>query len=285
MLEVAQIVASRRQVDGDRGYIDWTQRELVDIVRELSGGKTLVVRDHGGPDQGWGGDDGTASFDADVVAGFNGLHLDVCKLTGQGRDYTTRTAVVRDLAERYINAGVFLEVGGEHTPWDENRELAAAACGSGANVRCVVADIGTHVWADSQIGAVRSHAVLQRQYLEAMNLGLLLKAHNMDYINRYHQYGLEGIVSMYNLAPELAAVEIDALLMVLTGSQASDVLNIAYDKGEWRRWFETGEGTWFQRARCGARYILETPEVRRLKITPGDEDFIRRRIADAIKHG
>src|SRR5262245_14331805 len=80
-LKVPQIVASRRQVNESGGYIGWTPEQLVVIVRELSGGVTDVIRDHGGPFQdGSDDDDWERAFDIDVAAGFDGLHIDVSKL-------------------------------------------------------------------------------------------------------------------------------------------------------------------------------------------------------------
>lgn len=86
-------VATPRQVDGNRGYTGWSQRELVEFVdavceREGYDGEYLVARDHGGPYQSTrnrGDSDvpleeamgfAMETFRDDVEAGFDVLHVD-----------------------------------------------------------------------------------------------------------------------------------------------------------------------------------------------------------------
>lgn len=86
-------VATPRQVDGNRGYTGWSQRELVEFVdsvceREGYDGSYLVARDHGGPYQSTrdrGNSDvsleeamayAMETYQDDVEAGFDVLHVD-----------------------------------------------------------------------------------------------------------------------------------------------------------------------------------------------------------------
>lgn len=278
-LQVPQIVASRRQVDTSKGYTGMTQWELVDLVRNLSKGQTAVVRDHGGPLQGWGGDDGVASLDADVTAGFDGLHLDVCRLSVQDRE-----PALFELAKRYRNHP-HLEVGGEHDAWLHNIDLYWAAHNAGARPKWIVAEAGTFVWAERQRPVMEPLTSVVVQSLEAHRHGLRLKAHNADFMLRSRSEVI-SVVDAYNLAPELAVVELDALLMVLPCSRGTALLEQGYLLAEWKRWFDEDQGTWFERARCGARYILEDPAIREItKLDAASEEFVRRRIEHAIKNG
>src|SRR5512143_2767746 len=254
-LKVAQIVASRRQVDTTRSYTRMTQADLVVRVRLLSEGATRVVRDHGGPGQGWGGDDGVASFDADVVAGFDGLHIDVCRLPPNERLTTLKT-----LAQRYRECQ-HIEIGGEHDTWFHNVQLLRAAREVGARPSWVVAEAGTFVWAEHQRPVPQPFVPLFEQAVQAKALGVKLKAHNADFMLRSRSHVME-LTDAYNLAPELATVELDALLAALSLKRGTWLLERGYASGEWRRWFNDNEGTWFERARCGARYILEEPDAR-----------------------
>ena len=92
-LQVHQIVASRAQVNETGGYTGMTSRELVEIVKQQGNGKTEVVRDHGGPLQSGFNDDGIESLQDDVNAGFDGLHLDVCKLPRADQPKTLRALI------------------------------------------------------------------------------------------------------------------------------------------------------------------------------------------------
>ena len=111
-LRVCQVVASRRQAgEFTPGYTGHTSATLVQAVKDLSGGATLVVRDHGGPYQnGDEDDDWTAAFDADVDAGFDVLHLDV-SLLPRGE----QPAELARLCRRY-GGRIAVEVGGERDP-------------------------------------------------------------------------------------------------------------------------------------------------------------------------
>jgi hypothetical protein len=275
-LRVHQIVASRRQVGEVRpGYTGYTSESLARAVRELSGGATTVVRDHGGPYQnGDSGDDWTAALDADVAAGFGGLHLDV-----SGLPQDKQPAELARLCQRYAGKAA-IEVGGERDTqgWLYSLlEIALKECQPYA----AVAALGGNIHADRQCGALISEAAaaaIDRVYACEQ---VVVKAHNLDWLGRRHSYRLNGL---YNVAPEFGNVEIDAWLQVLPYDAGQEMLGFAYRTGAWRRWFAYGEGTFFERARAALRYHLETPPVARV-LALYDDGHVRRTIADAITCG
>jgi hypothetical protein len=277
-LQVAQIVASRRQVDVTRGYTGWSQRQLVELVHRLSRGETKVVRDHGGPNQGWDADDGIQSLREDRDAGFHGLHLDVCKLP-RSRQVET----IQDLAREFGGKMTpWIEIGGEHERWEWNIELFKrySDVRGTSSPMTIVLDTGTFAWADRQCGVVRTKGrrAIQNQRAWAHQHAVSTKAHNCDWLHRTNLH----LADYYNLAPELAQVEITALLTVLTRTDAEMVLNAGYDSREWERWFKTGEGTHLERARCGLRYVVNKLSI---GLAAKEEEFVREAIADAIKRG
>ena len=121
-LRVAQVVASRRQVgEFAPGYTGYTSASLVQAVKELSGGATQVVRDHGGPYQnGDRDDDWAAALDADTDAGFDVLHLDVSALP-----WGEQPGELARLCGRY-GGRIALETGGER----DSRSTWTRCCGS-----------------------------------------------------------------------------------------------------------------------------------------------------------
>lgn len=267
-LQVHQIVASRRQVDIGGGYTGLDQQALVRLVRELSDGKTQVIRDHGGPEQGALYDDGVDSLDADVKAGFDGLHLDVCKLP-----LAEQEKRLSELVRRY-RSSTNIEIGGEHDEQKWNERLLEA---SGIEPSYLVIGFNSFVWADRQIGrplSLRKVKAISERY------GFKTKIHNADWLGYRQRYA--DAVGAYNIAPEFARVEIDALLTVLPFTTARSLLTRAYASEKWGRWFNTDQGTWDERARCALRYIINDVNV---QITSDMEEYVRGRIRDALVRG
>lgn len=281
-LQVHQILASRRQVDTGGGYIGMDQFELVSTVNRLSDGRTQVVRDHGGPNQGGKKDDGTESFDVDVRAGFHGLHIDVCNVPE-----VDQTSTLVKLATRYARGtqAVSIEVGGEHTDTHWNIHLLNAVLDAGVTPMYCVINPGTHVWRDRQFGRPMSPATVKQYVSQVSRLAdwVGTKMHNADWWGDRHSY--DGILDAYNVAPEYGMIEVDALLTVLPGYCAQRLLNMAEETESWTRWFKPGEGTWLDHAKCALRYHLEDPEFADLlTLMPSQELFVRGCVRDAIKN-
>ena len=273
-LRVAQIVASRRQVDIGSGYIGLDQRALVKLVKGLSGRQTRVVRDHGGPLQGGTEDDGVASFDADVAAGFDILHLDVSALP---RDEQPETLL--RLIDRY-GSQIAFEVGGERDEQDWLSELTHAIFLAQCVLpETVVIEAGGHIWADRQCGFFQAPEKIKTATDLFHKSGIKVKAHNMDWAGCRQQYA--KTLDYYNIAPEFSDVEIRAILTILDRDVALPVLYRAYDSMKWVRWFGDNEGTWLERACCAMRYTMdELP-----KLTLSQDAFVRSQIRAAIKRG
>lgn len=273
-LQVAQIVASRRQVDIGGGYIGLDQSSLVKLVRGLSGRRTQIVRDHGGPLQGGTQDDGIASFDADVAAGFDVLHIDVSALP---REKQPRTLL--GLIERY-GSQIRFEIGGERDEQEWLSRLTRVVSSARYVLpETVVIEVGGHIWADRQCGFFQAPEKVETAIDWFHRNGIKVKAHNMDWAGCRNQY--DDILDYYNIAPEFSDVEVRAILTVLDQDVAESVLHRAYASMKWRRWFGDDEGTWLERACCGVRYMLEELPV----LTPSQETFVRSQIRAAIKRG
>jgi hypothetical protein len=277
-LRVAHIVASRRQVDGFHGYTGLNQRELVELVDRLSNQHTRVVRDHGGPMQGPFVDDGVESLRKDVEAGFHALHLDVSKLP-----HNEQVKALCELVATFRE--VPLEVGGERDEWSWNKQLLHIARDMADKPVTVVMDTGCKIWNDRQVGSLAPDFALKMRVAEMDRMGAVAtKAHNCDWLCGSKRRDLP--VAYYNLAPELAQVEIDALLTVLPSHVSMALLREAYNSKAWTRWYHETEGTWFERARTAVRYIIDSHRTRlEYFISSEEEDFIRTRIADAIQCG
>lgn len=276
------IVASRRQVDVGGGYTGWDAAGIAAVIHAYPDAK--IVRDHGGPNQGGKHDNGVASFDADVDAGFDRIHIDVCQA---GNDVDILSYLVR----RYAGM-IELEVGDEHAQQSTNNLLIETAVrvakGSDTPMWGVIST-GNYVWADRQIGTPVPPAELRfaaNKYRNAF--GVKTKAHNADWQGNRLNDLYTSTLDEYNLAPEIGAVEIDALLTVLPGETSADLLDYAYDDGAWQRWFATSEGTWLQRAKCSLRYLRNDDRVKYLldEVYDAEVDaFVRKQVRDALNAG
>lgn len=275
-LGVYQIVASRRQVgETAPGYTGLTSASFAELVRKLSVERTQVVRDHGGPYQsGNPNDDWEFAFDADVAAGFDTLHIDVCKLPPN-----EQPVILTQLCQKYQDQAR-IEIGGERDS-QEHLNMLMTCVLRVCQPKAAVADLGGHIWADRQYGALipaQRARDLGSQYASA---GVMIKAHNCDWIGGRRDYFLDGL---YNVAPEFGNIEVDAWLRLLDYADAQDIMNWAYTTGDWTRWFNVGEGTTFERSRAALRYHLETPRVKGI-LEAYDDLYVRETIRDAILRG
>ena len=273
---VAQIVASRRQVgEFEPGYTGYTSATLVETVAKLSGGNTEVVRDHGGPYRnGDPDDDWVKALDADVDAGFSGLHLDVCELS-----HDEQAPELAKLCRRYAGR-VDIEIGGERDIQGRLYALLEAAEAE-CSPRVAVAQFGGHIWADRQCGALISADRASAIGTIYGSHQVVAKAHNFDWAGGRQDYSVGGY---YNVAPEFGNVEVDAWLRLLPYEEGKLILTIAHGTGVWMRWFGMKEGTWLDRARCALRYHLEYPPIAEY-LHRYDDGPVRGAIADAIARG
>jgi hypothetical protein len=279
-LGVAQVIASRRQVNGNGGYTGMTQRDLVNLVHHHSGGKTAVVRDHGGPHQnGETTDDWLAELNDDVIAGFDGLHLDVSQLP-----------VDKQVDELVRLAGLYghsvkIQVGGERDIQEWLNVLLAATLARGVTPsHCVIA-MGSRVMRDKQGGRLLTAMeakLITKCYRE---LGVKSVAHNMDWVPDRSVF--TGAISAINLAPEIAVTETDAWLRAMPLGDARNMLDTGYESKAWTRWFRPADGTRFERARCGLRYIWAglLPQLQQRSWYTEAEEYVRGEVRDVITAG
>jgi hypothetical protein len=289
-MKIPQIIASRRQVDIGDGYTGYDQRKLAQVVHDLSDGETEVWRDHGGPGQGYNDDDGIESFNADIAAGWHGLHIDVCKVPEKDQIDT-----LINLVDKYRNSSLTrwaglpakrrlkIDIGGEHDPRYWNNALLAAVQDKFDDFKPAhfVINIGTYVWGDRQVGIPMQASEVNHEISQWHTRGIGTRLHNADWFGARRRYAFDAV----NIAPEIAQIETDAMLVVMSLADASSLLDYAYASGHWKRWFSSG-GSWFERARCAVRYVFREHEAIQLTRFDADQEhYVRERIRDALKQG
>jgi hypothetical protein len=280
-LGVAQIIASRRQVNAGGGYTGLTQRDLVKTVQDINP-TVKIIRDHGGPYQnGDPHDNWVRELDEDERAGFDGLHLDVSTLP---RDDQVKE--LQRLVNRYATSGVTsIQIGGERDSQAWLFVLLAATLAAGAHPSHCVTALGGHVHADRQCGELLSVPEARHVTLMYHALGVKTVAHNTDFCDR-GKYS--SAVDAMNVAPEFGVIETDAWLRAAGPDVASELLKSGYESQRWLRWFGAGSrGTRFERARCGLRYIWAEllPDLQQAEWYPRAEQYVRQEVSDAIAAG
>lgn len=277
-LNVHQIVASNAQVNPDGGYTGITSKELVQTVKERSS-TTQIIRDHGGPRPGVNMIQATHELNADLNAGFTGLHLDVCQLSRADQPHALRTLYAS------FSGKCPLEVGGEHDEPDWNSVLYDVVSTSVYPPTYAVVSMNTYAWADKNYGI--PYAVdRMKYYVRDLHIrGIKTKAHNMDHVaNRRETYG--DILDAYNLAPEIGMLETELILQMLSPAVVTNLLNYAWNTKKWLRWFKENEGTWLQQAKCALRYLQTDPYViTETKFGEPEEKYVRQQIRDALMVG
>ena len=245
----AIFIASRNQVDLvdlGHGYLmgGMDQRAFVELLQRSAteagyGGPLYICRDHGGPWQRNAELDGRydldramavarRSFQADIEAGFNYLHIDPTKcphphtqddLVAWTADLVAFCETARcDAGRGEIDYEVGTEdiQGGLTTPETFEaflRKLTDRLASEGLPPpTCVVGQTGTLCREDRNVGCFDAEGTRRLAQIAA-RYGIGLKEHNGDYLSavscRVHpELGVTGM----NVAPEFGLVETDALL-------------------------------------------------------------------------
>jgi hypothetical protein len=236
------IVASRRQIESDGGYVNlWSQKSLFKYVKERNS-SVILERDHAGPHQGSIEDDGYASLKSDSD-NFDIIHIDPWKVSssvGQAAKLTVDYI-------RYClrNADTLFEVGTEesirkYSPEDLKFFLSIVKESLGSDFEKIL-------YVVIQGGAILRGGYNEGYYNEdnfkdmikvAKEYGLRSKEHNGDYlevsvIRRKFDLGLDAL----NVAPQIAYIQSSILWGLLSESDRNTVFSALLKKDIWRKWF------------------------------------------------
>jgi tagatose-1,6-bisphosphate aldolase non-catalytic subunit AgaZ/GatZ len=267
------VIASRRQVECaalGHGYVNgWTTEEFGKHCSSLKGkfpqSEVFLCRDHGGP---WQGTDEESmeleaameraeeSFEADVLAGFDLLHIDpsLCK----DGNVSTR-AVLENTARLLRHCSEFAARHGKKIEFEIGTEENVGAITTPESFSQLVGGVAAVCARDGMekpvfvVGQTNSLVKEMRQIGEfnakntamlmaaAAKHGFLLKEHNADYLTEYQlrQRLKIGVPSM-NVAPEFGVIESQAFIdFCFKNGQDGIVdrfLKLSLDSGKWRKW-------------------------------------------------
>lgn len=283
------LVASRNQVDSlsfGKGYLmgGMDQPQFVELIRKIQAkagyeGPLYICRDHGGP---WQRDEelrdrypvtqamdlARQSFEEDLRAGFNYLHVDPTKcpfpftpadlcnwtleLIGHCEEIRRSLGVSPvdyEIGAEDIQGGITSERDFESFLESMSGRLAKAGL---PQPTCIVGQTGTLTRLDHNAGRFDREGTAKLAGIAA-RYGVGLKEHNGDYLSavscRVHpDLGVTGM----NVAPEFGLIETDALLTLdalegklvregwIAPAEASHLLELlrelTFSKAPWEKW-------------------------------------------------
>ncbi|MFG3254690.1 class II D-tagatose-bisphosphate aldolase non-catalytic subunit [Streptomyces sp. NPDC048172] len=267
------------------------------------GGPWMHTAEHGLADPAAALDSCARSFAEDLASGFGLLHIDTSQGpqgppgNGTGTGPVPFDAAASRLVELYarchaearrLGVTVAYEIGFEPQGVSTNdpdtfkaalRHVLEGIDGTGApRPRYVVAQTGTKVAELRNVGRfhdphARAETLRQVSTLAATchQEGLLLKAHNCDYLTPEEtRLLLAAGVDAFNVAPEFGVAETRALLRILDEMELprakETFLARAHDSGEWRKWMlDPTTATDAERAVIAGHYVFRTDEGRHVR--------------------
>ena len=313
------LIASRRQVECEtlgRGYVNgWTTEKFGEYCAGLRAkfpkSQVFLCRDHGGPWQG-NNEDGMdllhameraeKSFEADILSGFDLLHIDP-SLCRDG-NVSTR-AVLENTAKLLRHCDRFAKEHGKSIEYEIGTEenvgtittpesfsqlvggIAAVCARDGiAKPIFVVGQTNSLVKEMRQIGEFNSKNTVMLMSAAASH-GFLLKEHNADYLFEYQfRQRLAANVPAMNVAPEFGVIESQAFVaFCLKNGHADKVdrfLRLSLESGKWRKWLINPDYVSdYDRAIIAGHYVFGQPEF--AEICHGlDEVELEKEIMDAL---
>lgn len=244
------IIASRNQVDNDTGYVCNT-RELTERVHENKSVNLLICRDHCGPyftdlDNGLSVDEAILrckrTIDADILYGFDLLHIDVSRIKENQLDYG------KQLIEYALdkNPNIKIEFGSEdNTGIDIDSSIGRLE----PQLEFLQSYKNNVIYFVTQTGSLTkgrqagTFDVEQNKKIIKLvhDAGFLFKEHNADYFNDLDiSKRIEAKVDSVNIAPQLGTIHTSVLKEFTPEDKWIEFSNYVYQKNYWQRWIEPG---------------------------------------------
>ena len=247
--ETIGLIPSRRQVEFGGGYVNnWTTEQFSKYVKSKTR-NVLLVRDHGGPSQGYTEDDGIESFKEDCKY-FDVIHVDVWK---KYSDYELGLKATIDLISLgyELNPNLYFEIGTE----ESIRPFTSVELDSllsdlklflsdeiYSRIRYAVIQSGTALQGNVNIGKY-DNSRLVRMLEVVSRHGLISKEHNGDYLPNNLLYdkfkcGLESI----NIAPEFGQIETKVILEYMHNNHPElieEFYDLCYKSKRWEKWVQS----------------------------------------------
>lgn len=275
--EQLMLIASKNQVDHSGGYVNgWTTSTYADFLaamkRRYPGSDVVVCRDHCGP--GFNGvddiQDTYRTVDADIAAGFDLIHVDLCLMrAGYRRKLLGSKQVIEHIAR--LSPETLIEIGTDEigsVDDDLDRVKADVDFFRGfCEPEFYVVRTGSLVKETQQVGNFeREHVERLHDLLNSR--GTKLKEHNADYLTSADIRERRGCVDAMNIAPELGVAQTCYVLNQCKthGVPTEEFERRSYDSQKWAKWLiDPGRApSKEQRAIIAGHYNFTSDEYKRM---------------------
>lgn len=301
------LVASRRQIDKDGGYVGFNTKTFASYVKEKDKGHNIILeRDHGGPWEGEGEFDllhvdaiekACESYEEDIKSGFNILHIDP-SLKNRSLDLIYKDLIYLydqcNILALYYNKKISFEVGAEECSGRlsdiKDFEYFCKNVSKLENIKYVVGNTGTLVKEMMNYGKFNREGT--KQLVEICNkYELKLKEHNLDYspkpiLNLHSKLGIHSS----NVAPEFAIHEttqlMNCLLLNKMFKEYNKFVDIAWSSKKWEKWIKNKNDNCYPKdylAQICGHYVFNYPEVLEIKYIAQERFDLDYELKSAIK--
>lgn len=241
------LIASKNQIDHSSGYVNnWTTSTFADHLLKLkqryAAADVVICRDHCGP--GFNGiddiQDTYRTIDADLAAGFDLIHVDLCHMRADRSQRLLESKQIieyikKSRPETLIEIGTD-EIGSIDDDLDQVRDEVDFFC-SFCEPEFYVVRTGSLVKETRQVGTFdRDHSSRLQTLLNER--GTKLKEHNADYLTGADVNLRQGAVDAINIAPEIGVVQTRYVLNQsrLHGISVDDFIECSYNSMKWSKW-------------------------------------------------
>ena len=295
---VIELIASRRQIEAKKfggGYVNnWSTEEfgayLAGMKAKYPKSNVLVCRDHGGPWQGYHEEGlpftkamerAKESFEADILAGFDLLHIDP-SIDGDGNFDLTRS--LSAACELLSHCSKFAAANGKRILFEIGTEENVGKATSSEVFEhglkhimgyCrrekiepplfVVGQTGSLVKEMRQVGNFDEDGARKLSATAARH-GVFLKEHNADYLSEY-QLLLRDLakVPAMNVAPEFGVIEsrvfVDCCMAKGRHDLVEKFITLSLTSGKWKKWVvDKSKISDYDIGLISGHYVFATPE-------------------------
>lgn len=240
------LIASKNQVDYDRGYVLHTReyREYLDRMKaKYPAANVYICRDHCGPGHNSIFDltDTYVTIDTDLEHGFDLIHVDFCFCPGGYERILEESKKAIEYIQRK-SPHTLIEIGtDENTGTNVEDALRAEEqmkfFTSFMKPHFVVLQTGTI------IKEVRQEGLFHEDYVKKLRLladkyDIAIKEHNADYLSAAEIQRRRGVVDAVNVAPQFGVLQTQLTLLRANqyGLDISEFLEVAYRSRKWEKW-------------------------------------------------
>jgi hypothetical protein len=284
--ERLMLIASKNQIDWDRGYVNtWNTSEYMEYVKKMKNkypdSQVYICRDHCGP--GFKNNDLAdvyKTIDSDIDNGFDLIHVDFCHYQGDHKDILAESKKAIEYINKK-NPNILIEVGTDENKGDfldniKQIEDEMAYFSQLTNIVFYVCQTGSLIKEINQVGGFNIDFIKKIKPL-ADKYNFKLKEHNGDYLNNNQISLRRGLIDAINIAPQYGVLQTQLTLQkcLTYGIDFTEWLEISYQSGKWGKWlYNNNKDNKFLCSIVAGHYNFSTPAYERIyHQISGYEDF------------